>query len=88
MGMLLWLNARLNRQPPLAPRTAGLILALNGILPISLILTAFRMLSANMRASPVVLGALIVSWIAVLILALALAASAIAARYRQQGTRG
>lgn len=37
LGMVAWLNSRLNRQPRPTPREIGLILSLNGLLPLGLV---------------------------------------------------
>ncbi len=38
LGMVAWLNGRLNRQPRPTPREIGLILSLNGLLPLGLVM--------------------------------------------------
>jgi len=70
LSWLVWLNARLNREPPLSPRQLGLLLALNFIFPVSLILTAFGMLLDPLGASVVFRVVLVTAWTAVAILAL------------------
>jgi hypothetical protein len=44
MGMLVWLNGRLRRQPPLQPVQVGMLLALNGILPLGLVLVGLGLI--------------------------------------------
>jgi hypothetical protein len=46
---VLWLNRRLSRKPSPRPRLIALALALNGVLPVGLVLGGFLALSANMR---------------------------------------
>jgi hypothetical protein len=45
MGMLVWLNSRMRRQPHLDARQVGILLALNGILPVGLILVGLGLMS-------------------------------------------
>lgn len=60
MAMLLWLSQRLNRQPSLAPARTGLLLALNGILPVGLILAGLVLLVPAIGAAPAArIGAMI-----------------------------
>jgi len=47
MATLVWLNSRLRREPSLQPRQVGLILALNGIVPVTFIALGLGMLSAR-----------------------------------------
>lgn len=48
MGLMAWLNGRLNRAPLPSPRQVGLILALNGLLPVGLVLWGLGLLSARL----------------------------------------
>jgi hypothetical protein len=68
MGMLVWLNGRMRRQPALQPRQVGLLLALNGILPLGLILTGFWMIHPPFGTSLAFKVVIVVSWLAVLVL--------------------
>jgi len=70
LGWLLWLAGRFNRKPPLTPTLLGFLLALNGILPVSLILTAFGLLLEPLRVSPIFKGVLLILWGAVVVLAI------------------
>ena len=45
MALAGWLAFRLNRKPPLASQRAGLILALNGVLPVGLVLLGLGLMS-------------------------------------------
>jgi len=65
MGMLVWLNGRMRRKPALQPRQVGMLLALNGILPLGLILSGLWLLSPPFGASPAVRVAIIASGLAV-----------------------
>jgi uncharacterized membrane protein len=68
MGMLVWLNARLRRQPALQPRQVGMLLALNGILPLGLVLTGLGLIYPPFGASLAFKVVLIASGLAVLAL--------------------
>ena len=73
MAMVFWLSQRLGRKPPMRPGQVGLVLALNGVLPIALITTGVALLSPEIAATrwmPVALG---VAWIATLAIACSLA---------------
>jgi hypothetical protein len=61
MAALVWLNGRMSRQPPLAPRRLGLILALNGIVPIAIIFWGLELLVPKLSANVTVR---MVLWIA------------------------
>jgi uncharacterized membrane protein len=51
MGMLVWLNRRMKRKPLLTSTRTGMLLALNGILPLGLVLAGFWLLSPAFGAS-------------------------------------
>lgn len=68
MASLLWLSARLSRTPPLSSRQSGLIIAVNGVFPISLVLSAFGLLLPGLRESLTFKGALLVAWVTALAL--------------------
>ena len=82
MGMLVWMNGRMRRQPALQPRQVGMILALNGILPIGLVLIGLWLLSPPFGASPAVRVAIITSGLAVTALLVGLWWSGRAAKRR------
>jgi hypothetical protein len=82
MGMLLWMNGRMRRRPALQPRQVGMVLALNGILPLGLVLIGLWLLSPPFGASPAVRVAIIASGLAVLALLVGLLWSGQAARRR------
>ena len=44
MGMLAWLSHRFNRRPQPSPRQVGLVLALNGLLPLALVLVGLGLM--------------------------------------------
>ena len=68
MGMLVWLNGRLRRQPSLQPRQVGLLLALNAILPLGLVLAGLWLIYPPFGASLVFKAVIVVSGLAVLTL--------------------
>ncbi len=68
MGMLLWLNRRLKRQPALAPNRVGMLLALNGILPLGLVLVGLWLISPPFGASTAFKAAIIAAGAAVMVL--------------------
>jgi uncharacterized membrane protein len=72
MGMLVWLNGRMRRQPALQPRQVGMLLALNGILPVGLVLVGFWLIYPPFGASPAARVAIVASGLAVLALLVAL----------------
>jgi hypothetical protein len=68
MGMLVWLNARMRRQPALRPRQVGILLALNGILPLGLVLTGLWLIAPSFGASLAYKVVLVACGLAVLVL--------------------
>ncbi len=54
MAALYWLNLRMGRKPAMTPRQVGLQLALNGILPVSLIFWGLALVLPWLWASPAV----------------------------------
>ena len=72
MGMLVWLNGRMRRQPTLQSRQVGMLLALNGILPLGLVLAGLWLISPPFGASPAVRVAIIATVLAVLALLIGL----------------
>jgi hypothetical protein len=68
MGMLVWLNGRMRRPPALQPRQVGMLLALNGILPLGLVLIGFWLIYPPFGASLAFKVVLISTGLAVLVL--------------------
>ena len=54
LAMLFWLSSRLSRPPALRPRQVGLMLALNLMLPASLVLWALQLISSRLAAATAV----------------------------------
>jgi hypothetical protein len=70
MAILLWLNARMRRQPALAPRQVSIVLAFNGVFPLALIGLGVGLLSPGVWAMPSFLPALALVGLAALVLLL------------------
>jgi hypothetical protein len=68
MGMLIWLNGRMRRQPALQPRQIGMLLALNGILPLGLVLAGLGLISPPFGANPAIKAAIAACGLAILAL--------------------
>jgi hypothetical protein len=68
MGMLVWLNGRLRQQPALQPRQVGMLLALNGILPLGLVIIGLWLVYPPFGTSMAIKATVIVSALAVLVL--------------------
>jgi hypothetical protein len=68
MGMLVWLNGRMKRQPALSPRQVGMLLALNGILPLGLVLAGLWLITPAVGTSTAFKAAIIAAGLAVLAL--------------------
>ena len=75
MGMLAWLNSRLNRTPRPTPRQVGLLLALNGLLPVGLVLFGLGLMAPRLWDASWLRVAAFAAWLAagVILVALALA---------------
>jgi hypothetical protein len=66
MAALVWLNRRMSRPPALAPRQVGMILALNGVLPVSLIFWGLGLIVPRLGVMlPVRMVAILASIVAV-----------------------
>jgi hypothetical protein len=72
MGMLIWLNGRMKQQPALASRQTGLLLALNGILPLGLVLGGLWLIRPAVGASTAFKAAIIAVGLAVFALLVSL----------------
>lgn len=73
MGMLVWLNSRMRRQPRPSARQVGIILALNGILPVGLILIGLGLMSPRFGSAQGVRVAVGACGVAVVVLLIGLA---------------
>jgi hypothetical protein len=63
MAMLFWMNRVLSRKPAPQPSQVGMLLALNGVLPVALVTTGLAMLSARMAGSPALRVVVIATWL-------------------------
>jgi hypothetical protein len=64
MAMLFQMNSVLSRKPAPRPSRVGMLLALNGVLPLALIISGLMLLSDRFAASPALRAALIATWMA------------------------
>jgi hypothetical protein len=72
LALLFWLNGRLNRKPAPRPGVVGLLLALNGVLPVALIISGLGLLSARVAASPALHIVSMAAWLAAAIVVVVL----------------
>jgi hypothetical protein len=82
MGMLLWLSARLGRKPALAPVQVGLLLAFNGVAPVSLVTLGLGLVSQRVWEAPWIRTAALASGLAAALLLIGLAIARVAAPQR------
>ena len=75
MAMLFWMNGVLSRKPAPQPRRVGMLLTLNGVLPVALVTTGLAMLSAHMAASPALRVVMIATWLTSVALVIVLVVS-------------
>jgi heme/copper-type cytochrome/quinol oxidase subunit 3 len=73
MAMLFQINSMLSRKPAPPPSRVGMLLALNGVLPVALIISGLMLLSARFSAAPALRAAMIATWVASLALLIILA---------------
>jgi hypothetical protein len=64
MAMLFQINSMLSRKPAPPPSRVGMLLALNGVLPVALIISGLMLLAVRFAASPALRAALIATWVA------------------------
>jgi len=63
MAMLFWMNSVLSRKPAPQPSRVGMLLALNGVLPVALVTTGLAMLSARMAGAPALQVVVLATWL-------------------------
>ena len=63
MAMLFRMNSVLSRKPAPQPSRVGMLLALNGVLPVALVTSGLAMLSARMAESPALRVVVIATWL-------------------------
>ena len=88
MAMLFRMNSMLSRKPAPTPGRVGMLLALNGVLPVALIISGLMLLAARFAASPALRAALIATWVASAALLLVLLISRGAGREKGGGDGG
>jgi len=64
MAMLFRMNSVLSRKPAPRPSRVGMLLALNGVLPVALIISGLMLLSDRFETSPALRAALVATWVA------------------------
>lgn len=65
MAMVAWLSSRLNRRPRPTSRQIGLALALNGLLPVGLVLLGLGLMAPQLWALVWLRLAALAAWLAV-----------------------
>lgn len=85
MGLVAWLNSWLNRAPRPGPRQVGLVLALNGLLPVGLVTLGLGLISDRLWALSWLRGIVLVAWSAAAIVAIALIVTALHRRGHHGG---
>lgn len=88
MAMLFQMNNLLSRKPAPRPGRVGMLLALNGVLPVALVISGLMLLSARSTVSPALRAAMIATWVASAALVIALLLSRGAGRGRGGGDGG
>lgn len=88
MAMLLQINSMLSRKPAPRPRQVGMLLALNGVLPVALIISGLMLLSARFSTAPALRAAMIATWVASLALLIILVIGQGAGRRKGGGDGG
>jgi len=72
MAMLFWMNSVLNRKPAPQPSRVGMLLTLNGVLPVALVTTGLVLLSARMALSPALRVVMLATWLTSIVLVIIL----------------
>ena len=88
MAMLFQMNSVLSRKPAPRPGRVGMLLALNGVLPVALIISGLMLLSARFSAAPALRAAMIATWVASLALLIILVIGKGAGRRKGGGDVG
>lgn len=82
MAMLFRINSVLSRKPAPRPSRVGMLLALNGVLPVALIISGLMLLSDRFAVAPALRAAMIATWLASLVLIIGLLVSRDAGRVK------
>jgi hypothetical protein len=88
MAMLFQMNSVLSRKPAPRPSRVGMLLALNGVLPVALIISGLMLLSDRFSAAPALRAAMIATWVASLALLIILVIGKGAGRRKGGGDGG
>jgi hypothetical protein len=88
MAMLFRMNSVLSRKPAPQPSRVGMLLALNGVLPVALVVSGLMLLSAHFAASPALRAVMIATWLASAALLVVLLISRGAGREKEGGDGG
>jgi hypothetical protein len=72
VAMLFRMNSVLSRKPAPRPSRVGMLLALNGVLPVALVISGLMLISVHFSTSPVLRVAAIATWLASVALVIAL----------------
>lgn len=72
MAMLAWLNSRFNRQPRPTPRQVGLLLALNGLLPVGLVMLGLGLMMPALWETTWLRFATLAAWLSAGVVLIAL----------------
>lgn len=72
MAMLFRMNSVLSRKPAPRPSRVGMLLALNGVLPVALVISGLMLISVHFSASPVLRVAALAAWLAAVALVIVL----------------
>ena len=73
MAMLFRMNSVLSRKPAPAPSRVGMLLALNGVLPVALVISGLVLMSVRFGSSPALRVVLIATWLVSIALLVVLA---------------
>ena len=82
MAMLIWLNVRMRRKPAFTPNQIGLVLMLNGTLPVCLITLGFALLTGRLESSTILQMVIAVCFVAAVVATAGLWWAAAASRRR------
>jgi hypothetical protein len=72
MAMLFRINSILRRKPAPRPGRVGMMVALNGVLPVALVISGLMLLSDRFVVSPALRAAMIATWLASVVLVIVL----------------
>jgi hypothetical protein len=88
MAMLFRMNSVLSRKPAPRPSRVGMLLALNGVLPVALVISGLMLISVHFSASSALRVAAIATWLVSVALFIALVIGRGASQKRGGGDGG